>query len=667
MSFLTMALSFSAQAETPSPRIKPDAPNTSSTLSKRDSRNFRTAMRAANSRQWEKAERSMHRLTDETAKRIIKWRMAADDPAVSFEILTDVVHNQPNWPRMTRIRSKGEIHLFDRPLPPYEAIAWFLGHEPISGEGRAAMAHAYFQKGQKDIGDRWLRSAWRESRLSRDRQKRIFKRYKSRLTPEDHAARADHLIWLGKRHYSKAQALLSLMNKTDRAIMDARMRVGANRSGMDKAIKQIPRSRQNDTGLLFERARWRRKRKTETYALPVYMQITNAPHSEAGKKRLWRERKLMTYWALKSKRFEEAYKLTQNHGMTRGEGFAEAEFLAGWIALTKLNRPTVAARHFQTLKNGVSLPVSLGRASYWHGRAAEELGDPNSIAYYAEAAKYPNVYYSQLAAERLGQGLAFTQLPTEDRGLAIGPQFETNELIRALRLIGEVQSERTFNQFSFHLDDVLDDPRELSLLAKLAKDYGYMKPSVRAAKQAGRLDTMLTHSGYPIPKIITGLPSKYDIPFVLAIARQESEFNAKASSHASAHGIMQMINATAKATARKAKIPYRKSWLTTNPEYAAKLGAQHLHDLLRKYDGSYIMTAVAYNAGPHRVKTWVRTYGDPRKGEIDPIDWLEAIPYSETRNYVHRVLENLQVYRARLNNNQHELQLVHDLNKGAFR
>ena len=214
---------------------------------------------------------------------------------------------------------------------------------------------------------------------------------------------------------------------------------------------------------------------------------------------------------------------------------------------------------------------------------------------------------------------------------------------------------------------MLQDSGELSLLAKLAKDYGYMKPSVRAAKQAGRLDTMLTESGYPKPEVITNLPAKFDIPFVLAIARQESEFNTNAASGAKAYGMMQMINSTARATARKAKIPYRRSWLTSNPEYAANLGSHHLHDLLRRYDGSYIMAAAAYNAGPHRVKTWNKSYGDPRLGEIDPIDWLESLPFSETRNYIQRVMENMEVYRARLNNNQAELKLVHHLNQGAFR
>ncbi len=656
-----------AYANIPVPRLKPEAPNTSSLLSKRDAGNFRQGMRAADHKQWDTVEKYIRRVNDGTAKNILRWRQAADDPYVSLKVLTDIVQNQSDWPRMTRIRAKAEAHLFDRPLSPDETINWFLGAEPVSGEGRAAMAHAYYKRGQDDIADRWLKHAWRESRLTRDRQKRLFSRYKDRLTPQDHAARADHLIWQGRRLYSSAGGLLSLMNKSDRALMDARMRVGANRSGMDRAIKAVPNSLLEDSGLLYERARWRRKRKSESYALPVYLQIKTPPLSHKGKTRMWREKKYMTYWALKEKRFSDAYQLTLYHGLTEGVAFAEAEFLAGWIALTKLNKPETAARHFAALKQGVSLPVSAGRASYWQGRAAEETGDPNAQAYFAEAAKYPNVYYGQLASERIGQGYAMVNLPFEDEAWTHKPQFEGRELVRALRMIGEIQSERTFNQFSFHLDDLFEEAGELSLLANLAKDYGYMKPSVRAAKQAARLDTMLTESGYPKPDVITALPTKFDIPFVLAIARQESEFNTRATSHANAYGMMQMINATAKMTARRAKIPYRKSWLIGDPEYAAKLGSQHLQDLLREFDGSYIMAAAAYNAGPRRVRQWNKAYGDPRLGQIDPIDWIESIPFSETRNYVQRVMENMQVYRARLNNNQAQLRIGQDLTRGAFR
>ena len=664
---LVAHIGFAANAKTPTPRLKPSVPHTSTLLSKKDAHTFRQAMRAADLQKWPDVEKRLRRLHDPIARKVLEWRLAADDPYVSFERLTRVVQTQSDWPRMTRIRSKAEKHMFDRPLSANDTIAWFQGAEPVSGEGRAVLARAYYQRGQMDIGDRWLKSAWRDSKLTRDRQRTLYKRYKDRLTPADHAARADHLIWLGRRHYSSAGGLLSLMNRSDRALMDARMKVGANRRGMNTAIKNLPNSVKNDTGLWFERAHWRRKRLTEKSALAALLKIKTPASTTRGKERVWLEKKRIAYWAISEKRWQDAYDLTRNHGFSSGKYFAETEFLAGWLALTKLNDPHKALPHFTRLKNGVSLPVSRGRGSYWMGRAAEQMGDPNANAYYAEAAKYPNVYYSQLAAEHIGQGFAYTQLPHENTAKIHTPEFESRELVRALRIIGEIQSERTFNQFSFHLDDIVTKPHDLTQLSILAKNYGFMKPSVRAAKQAGRFDTMLTESGYPMPEIITSLSRNYDIPFVLAIARQESEFNTKARSHARAYGMMQMINSTARTTAKRARIPYQRAWLTGDPEYATKLGAQHLNDLLQQFDGSYIMAAAAYNAGGHRVRQWNKTFGDPRLGQISPIDWIESIPFSETRNYVQRVMENMQVYRARLNNNQAELKLTHNMKYGAYR
>ena len=351
-------ISGAANAATPTPRLKPAVPHTSTLLSKKDANNFRQAMRAADQQKWTDVQSRLRRLDDPTARKVLEWRLAADDPYVSFDILTRVTQTQADWPRMTRIRSKAETYMFDRPLSANDTIAWFLGVEPVSGEGRAVMARAYYKQGQMDIGDRWLKSAWRDSRLTRDRQRTLYKRYKDRLTKADHAARADHLIWMGRRYYGSAGGLLSMMSRSDRALMDARMRVGGNKRGMNTAIKNLPSAVKNDTGLWFERAHWRRKRLTETSALEALLKIDTPARTNRGKERVWLEKKRIAYWAISKKRWQDAYDLTQNHGFTSGKYFAEAEFLAGWLALTKLNNPNKALPHFTTLKNGVSLPVS---------------------------------------------------------------------------------------------------------------------------------------------------------------------------------------------------------------------------------------------------------------------------------------------------------------------
>lgn len=655
-----------AYAATPTPRLKPPAPNVSDYLSDSDAKQFRAGVAAAKARKWTSLKTAIRRVNDPIAKDTLRWLAVSRNSQSSLEEATYVTQNLSSWPRMTSIRAKAEAKLFDNPIPASRAINWFQGHEPVSGEGRMVLARAHYAQGNKASGDLWLKSAWRESKLTRDRQKEVFRSFRNRLTKDDHAARADYLIWLGSSHFSKAEALIPHMDKAHGALTNARIRVSANRSGMDAAIKAVPSSLRDDPSLLYERARWRRKKKTKTYALPVYLQINRPTATENGKKKIWGEKRIMMRWAIEEKKYGEAYQLATNHGLTRGAEFAEAEFSAGWLAITYLGQPQKAAKHFETLRNGVSTPVSLARASYWQARAAERLGSADAELYYIEASIYPNTYYGQLAAHKANTDASHVSLPIEADTSAISSSFEGDARVRALRLLGEVREERYFSQFAFHLDDELGNTQELSLLSQLSKDYGYMRPSLRAAKQAGRFQSMLTDSGYPIIQEIESLSSQFDKEFVYAIARQESEFAGNAISSAKAYGMMQMINGTAKATARKHKIPYSRARMTADKDYSVKLGAHHLNDLLEQFDGSYILAAAGYNAGPHRSKQWIKAYGDPRTGEVDPIDWVESIPFSETRNYVQRVLENMNVYRARRNGDSHQNLILQDLTRGAY-
>ncbi len=663
-STFTPIFALPAYAAIPIPRIKPAPPALSSYLSKSDAKQFRHGLRNVKAGSWKSLERDIRKIDDPTAKDILRWLRAARDRNASIEDLQYVVNNLSDWPRMVSIQAKTESRMFDSPLSANDTIAFFALRDPVSGEGRAALARAHYKLGNSGNGDKWLRLAWRESKLTRDRQKKLFSQYRKRLTKADHAARADHLIWQGRRHYDKANALLSHMDRDNRALMTARLKLAQNGSGMDAALKAVPASLKKDAGLLYERGKWRRKKRTKQYALPTYLDITTPPQSEDGKEALWREKKIMAYWAIQEKDYPSLYGLVTNHGLTRGASFAEAEFLAGWTSLIHLGRPKIALEHFTRLKNGVSRPVSLARASYWIGRAHDVLGDGQAYSYYAEAARYPNTYYGQLASAKQDGALAQISLPPElvsDQSKAL---FESDRRVRALHILGEAGETRYFSQFAFHLDDELSDESGLSLLSQLSKDYGFMRPSVRAAKQAGRFQTMLTDSGYPTIAAIDALPAKFDMPFVYAIARQESEFETNVVSSAKAYGLMQMINSTAKATARKHRVPYSRERLGSDGDYAANLGALHLHDLLDRFDGSYILAAVSYNAGPHRANAWIKAYGDPRDSQVDAIDWLEKVPFSETRNYVQRVMENMQVYRARLNGNIGPNQLEADLNRG---
>lgn len=662
----TLLSSASAAASTPIPRLKPAQPAMSAFMSETDAKHFRKGVSAATARRWSQVERSISSLNDPVAKDVLRWLQAANDKNAPTDQLRYVHQSLDGWPRMVRVRAEAERRMFDKNWPAQDVLNWFAGqNEPETGEGRAALARAYYARGDQANGDKYLRLAWRESRLTRDRQRTLFKLYREKLTKEDHAARADHLIWSGYRNYANVQALLPHMSKTDRALINARMKLNRNSSGINAAVNAIPKSSLSDPNFIYERARWRRKKKTKTYALPVYMSARTAPVSDLGKKEMWREKRLMAYWSISEEKYKEAYQLSLHHGFTRGTEFAEAEFLAGWLALTGMQEPNRALRHFETLRDGVGSPISLARAHYWVGRAQEASGNGLATQSYSLAAQYPNTYYGMLAGVKVDGNSHRVSLPPEFINDQDRAEFAADNRVRALHLIGETGEQRFFSHMSYHLDDEVDSLSKLSLLSELAEDYGFMRPSLRAAKQAGRFQGMLTESGYPLVPAIDALPKrKFEEAFVYAIARQESEFATNAVSSAKAYGMMQMINSTAKATARKHGIKYDLNRLSSDGDYAANMGALHLNDLLKQWDGSYILAAVSYNAGPHRAKTWIRTYGDPRKSNVDAIDWVEKIPFSETRNYVMRVMENMQVYRARLNHDSAANRLEQDLRLG---
>ncbi|MEM9600717.1 MAG: lytic transglycosylase domain-containing protein, partial [Pseudomonadota bacterium] len=573
-------------APIPLPRLKPEPPRLSEYISNRDAALLRRGLSAASRGDWGRLKDAKEAINDDTARNILFWVRAARDPHVPTDWLTYVTHELRDWPRMVSIQAKAEARLLDRPLSARDTVRWFEGLEPVSGEGRAALAKALFRLGDRANGDIWLKKAWREARLTRDTQRDLFQAYRSHFTPADHAARADHLIWQGSSHFSKAQALLPHMGQADRAVMDARMKLARRSRGVNRAVAAVPQARLTDPGFLFERARWRRKQHNYDHALPVYLQIESAPVGETAQRRMWIEKRLMIYWLLSENKFAEAYRLTNHNGAQDGLAFYEPEFLGGWIALTKLGRPDIALARFQRLEAGVDTPISLARSLYWQGRAHEALKNGQHSAAYAKAAVFPNTYYGQLATKRLQGPNAQLSLPPQHISPDLRSRFVADRRVRALKLLGEAGEERFFSTFAYALDDQLQSLDELALLSQLSAEYGFMRPSIRAAKQAGRFQSLLSENGYPIVPPIEALGPTFDIPFVYAIARQESEFAANAISSARAYGMMQMIDATARATARRHRIPYDRNRLITDRDYAARMGALHIHDLLEDYDGS---------------------------------------------------------------------------------
>ncbi|WP_084398425.1 lytic transglycosylase domain-containing protein [Henriciella aquimarina] len=664
VSILVSAAS-SAVAVTPTaPSLKPDLIAASNVVSTTDAGVLRDALNAVEDYDWNRVRVLESQARDETVRKLIRWYRGRGDTKMSFDELSHLLRTQSDWPQMRSVQVRAEEAVALSALTPEQRIAWFdeIGG-PISGPGRYALAEAYRRSGNRAAAVETIREAWHGNTLDRSMTQDILSTYGDALTQADHEARADFLLWTAQ--HSAVARLKPYLSSGWQRLVDARSSLQLRRSGVDAAINAVPGDLVNHPGLLYDRAKWRRRAgQDESAYVPLLAQIDGADVPPAGRDNLWGERGMAMRDALKERQFQVAYQLAAPHGMSSGADFAAAEWAAGWIALRHLNQPARALTHFQTLAANVSTPISLARGYYWEGRAHEALNDEAAAkAAYEEAAKYPFVYYGQLAAEKVGK----TQLYLEARESITDEErqaFNDRPLVQALKLLAENGESGEFRQFAYHLDDLLDSEADYLLLSELASDYLYADIGVRGAKAGLAKGIVATNAAFPVPDYSLMREPGVERAMMYALSRQESEMNPSAVSHANARGLMQFIPSTARAEARNLGLPFRTSWLTDDPGYNMTLGGAHLDTLLNRFNGSYIMTAAAYNAGASRPRRWIREYGDPRAGEVDPIDWVEFIPFSETRNYVQRVLENTQVYRQRLAKEPVDIQLSQDLHRG---
>jgi len=471
------------------------------------------------------------------------------------------------------------------------------------------------------------------------------------LTIEAHKKRFDALLHHG--HYDSAQGIADVLGQGYPALAKARAALSKNKSsGIGALIDAVPEYLKDDPGLLYERLRWRRKRGLDSGAVEILMMDIDKS-DVLNQDEWWQERHIIIRRLLEKKKYKLAYEVASRHLQDDGFENAQAQWMSGWLALRFMNKPTEAYERFIAMHKKVSTPVSKSRAAYWAGRAASQMGQKEiASGWYKEAAQYKTVFYGQMAGAALSKeiGLPKSNLPTMDR--SDYKKFEKDELFQASEVFKEakqnIYADRFLNAFLAHYET----PKAYRFAAeKLAKEDDFFS-AVKIAKKASRKGLLLTKQAYPTITKHLGDIHGAEWALIHALIRQESMFDYDAQSHAGALGLMQLMPSTAKHVSKKMNVGYSKEWLTENPKYNLHLGAYYIGEMVDRFDGSYPVAIAAYNAGPGRVGQWLETYGDPRKGEIDMIDWIEILPVYETRNYVQRVLENVYVYRLRLNNIQ---------------
>ncbi len=645
------------------PRIKPPAPGPTYMVPT-DHALLLELSATLKAKRFPDAQVKITHIANPIAKSLGEWMyFMANDPNVNLNWADHFLDNHTDWPAVSRIQDHVEGRI-SRYASADEVLAFFDKRDPVSGDGKFELAKALYAKGENEAGDVQLRDAWINHNFSIAKENAILSKYGKRLTKEDHAARVDRLLWA--RQVTNARRVIPKLDKQERAKAKTRAAFILGASSAPSLYSRLSKDDQLDSGVLLSAVRYYRRSGNETRAIALASQSPKTPEALRNSERWWYERRLLMRWALKEGRFAEAYTAAAHHGLEPGGDFADAEFGAGWIALRFLNDPDRAETHFLALASGVETPISMSRAYYWLGRtAAAEEKDNLAKVYYQLAARHYYSYYGQLAAEELG-GAALQKrfAPPVTPSPADKARFAARPTVAALQMLSDLDLDYEFMVFSYHIDGRLDRPGEFVELASLTKGEGAPHLSVRAGKVAIQRNAFTPDVAYPVVFVPEEAKRFVSPEIVLGLSRQESEFNPRAYSSVGARGMMQLMPDTAQITAKKEGLRYSRSALLDDPVYNMTIGAAHLSHLIDRFDGSLILTFAAYNAGASRADNWIKTYGDPRRDGIDPVDWVELIPFSETRNYVQRVLENVQVYRGRLNNAPIPGRLSADLGRG---
>jgi soluble lytic murein transglycosylase len=651
----------SAQAQTPAVAQAPHGARAVPPVLTAEQREIYTkAFAAADAGRWDEVRRLTAQGREALANKVLRWlELQQPRSGASFEDLAAFIDANPDWPMQDILMRRAEEGLVER-TDDSVVMAWFALRGPATADGAMRYAEALFRAGDKPKAIATIKEAWRSGGFGAKQEAGFLQRYRQHLTAEDHVRRLDKMIWDGR--YDEARRVMKLVDANTRALADARIRLARMSGGIDGAMKRVPESLQNDPGLVFERLRWRRRKNQVEGALEL---MRNAPKSLGRPDIWWPEREYLARKAVSAGKMSEAYKIVRDHQLTGGPGLAEAEFLSGWIALRYQKDPKTALGHFTKLEESARYPVTRARGAYWAGRAAEAAGDRKGAhGWYEKAAQFPITFYGQLAADKLD---AKTRPGWPTTPAATAPErrnFEQNELTRVARLMHELGQDDKLKPFILRHIAAAKTPGQHALAAEFALAIDRPDLAVSAAKRSSQAaGVMLTEYGWPTTEKVNGEPPERAL--ILATIRQESAFETQAVSRAGARGMMQLMPATAKSVAKSLGLPHTDSRLLNDPGYNIQIGRTYLGRLIDEFDGSYVLALAAYNAGPGRARAWMRDNGDPRKAHVDVVDWIELISFEETRNYVQRVIENLQVYRQVLGDSQRAQGIEKDLRRGA--
>ncbi len=625
-------------------------------LSPDDVRYYRDAFAAAHKDRFDYARVQARKAHDKLLIKVLVWMdYIRPNSGASFADITAFIGNNPTWPQIAVLSRRAE-EAITVATPDYAVLAWFDKHPPQTVDGAMAYGKALINAGRSAQATALLRDSWINGDFGPVQEHQFRLHFGDLIRPEDDKLRMDRLLWSlvgqgaqGEPDDSQARRQLPRIPAGDRPLAEARIALAKDAANAEALLAHVPESSRNDPGLLFERVHFLRDRGRDDQAIALMKSI---PGNQARPDLWWPERAALARTALQEGHPGDAYAIAQDHGQLSGAPFAEAEWLSGWIELRFVSDPAGAVVHFTRMYDHVITPQSRARAAYWAGRAYEAAGQAdNAKHWYTQAADYVTAFYGQLAASHLGEEQQWP-LPADPLPSAADIEsFEHEELAMESRRLTEIGETEILRPFVMRLIEQAKTPGERALAAQVAASSGRSDIAIAVARRSERDGIPLISTGYPLSPLPPG--NRPERALLLGLIRQESAFHTAAISSAGARGLMQIMPATAAKIAKGLKLVFKRqktldSALTNDPSLNVRLGASYMDSLLGDFNGSYILSIAAYNAGPGRVRKWIDDMGDPRAKGIDSIDWIESIPYFETRNYVQRVLEGVQIYRRRL-------------------
>ncbi len=598
---------------------------------------------------------------DPLARKIALWALADAAPdTMTWGQADEAQRELADWPRPSRRRMAAEKLIDQSGLSPKQVIAWFGDTPPLTAQGAMSLAAALRADGQTSAAAAVIRRAWRGLPFDQACQGAMLARFPDVITGADIAARVDFLLY--GEHGQNALDLIAMLPPDRQAVAQARLALRRGERGAEALVAALPAADQTSPGVIYERLLYLQSRGDIPGALALVGAMPESLPYDGAAERLWHHGRLVVE-ALEAGDPVRALAAAEHSGLSVGASAMEAQFFAGWIALSRLKDPHRADAHFAVLQTLSPSPITQSRALYWRGRAAEAAGDPVAAQlFYGQAARYQTTFYGQLALARSGGGDIVLghdpEITASDRAA-----FEALDAVKAARLLARMGNDQGLRTFVTGLSDSLPDLAGEAQLVDLARSEGDQALAMRVVRNAAHRGMILPERGYPVRNPPAGEAFAAEAPLVLAITRQESSFDPSARSGAGARGMMQLMPATAQGVARRSGLGWGN---LDDPDFNMRVGSAYLGQLVDRFSGSYVLAAAAYNAGPGRPDQWTGLCGDPRSSTTDALDFIECIPFSETRDYVMRVLEATQVYRARLSGGRAPVTLASDLKRGAY-